>query len=97
MFKTLLLFCYSIIGDLSPICQLRFSVGKLAFNKRDFEEHILDRISSYSNVQAIMPRDSQKEPGLQFVDNLCNIIRLNKSGTDQYNFYEYIKEWIVEV
>ena len=68
-----------------------------AFNKRDFEERIEDRILSYPNVQAVMPRDSQKEAGLQFVDNLCSVIRLKKSETDTYDFFTYIEQWIIEV
>lgn len=67
------------------------------FNKRDFEDRIIDRLSSYHNVQAIMPRDSQKEPGLQFVDNLCSIMRMNKSGVDENNFYKIIEKWVQEV
>ena len=67
------------------------------FNKPEFERRIADRIYLYSNVQAIMPRDSQLEPGLQFVDNMCSIIRLNLSGQDKYNFFEMIKDWVIEV
>lgn len=67
------------------------------FNKRNFEEKIVDRLSGCSNVQAIMPRDSQKEPGLQFVDNLCSILRMNKSSVDDNNFYRIIKKWVQEV
>lgn len=76
----------SIDGDISVVID--------AFNKQDFEERIKDRILSYYNVQVIMPRDSQKEAGLQFVDNLCSVIRLKKSGTDSYNFFDYIKDCI---
>lgn len=67
------------------------------FNKSDFEERIVDRISAYSNVQAIMPRDSQKEPGLQLVDNMCSIMRLHKSNSDSYGFYSLIDKWVREV
>ena len=67
------------------------------FNKNDFEEEIIERISSYSHVQAIMARDSQKEKGLQFVDNICSVIRLNKSGNDEYGFYKIIEEAVKEV
>ena len=67
------------------------------FNKSDFEKRIVDLITGYPNVQAIMPRDSQKEEGLQFVDNLCSIIRLHLSGTDKDNFYQLIAEKVKEV
>ena len=64
------------------------------FNKQDFEKRIADRISTYGNVQAIMPRDSQLEPGLQYVDNICSIIRHHLSGTDNNKFYELIETWV---
>lgn len=67
------------------------------FNKRDFEAAVIERISSYPHVQAIMPRDSQKEKGLQFVDNICSVLRLNKSGTDEYGFYQIISKTIKEI
>ena len=57
----------------------------------------IDRISEYSNVQAIMSRDSQQESGIQLVDNMCSIIRLHLSGTDEYDFYSLIKNWVREV
>ena len=79
----------SIEGDISIIFD--------AFNKSDFEEKILERISSYKNVQAIMPRDSQKEPGLQLVDNICSVIRMNKSGIDEHGFYDIISKFVKEV
>jgi len=67
------------------------------FNKKDFEDRIVDRISSYKNVQAIMPRDSQKEPGLQLVDNICSVIRLYKANSDEYGFYKIISNFVKEV
>ena len=67
------------------------------FNKHDFEAAVVERISSYPHVQAIMPRDSQKEKGLQFVDNICSVMRLIKSGTDEYGFYQIISKTVKEV
>lgn len=66
------------------------------FNKQDFEKRIIDRISTYGNVQAIMPRDSQIEAGLQYVDNICSIIRHHLSGTDKNEFYTLIEDWVRE-
>ena len=40
-----------------------FSIIFDTFNKKDFEDCIVDRLSSYKNVQAIMPRDSQNVNG----------------------------------
>lgn len=67
------------------------------FNIREFDQRIVDRISTYGNVQAIMPRDSQKEPGLQFVDNMCSILRLHRSQSDDHGFYPMIEKWVKEV
>ena len=67
------------------------------FNKNDFEKRIVDHISSYKNVQAIMSRDSQKEPGLQFVDNICGVIRLHKSDVDEHRFFDMIRKNAKEV
>ena len=41
--------------------------------------------------------DSQLEEGLQFIDNICSIIRLNKTHNDKYNFYKLIERFINEV
>lgn len=67
------------------------------FNRSEFETRIVDRMSMYNNVQAIMPRDSQLEAGLQYVDNICSILRMHKMNTDAYGFYEKIEKWVVEV
>ena len=61
------------------------------FNKATFEDRIITEISALPNVQAISPRDSQREAGLQFIDNVCSAIRLHKTGIDIYRFYEIIK------
>ena len=44
-----------------------------------------------------MPRNSQKEEGLQFVDNLCSVVRHYKSGTDDNHMYELIANNVQEV
>lgn len=67
------------------------------FNKKDFEKRIIDGISPYSNVKDIMSCDSQREEGLQLVDNMCSIMRLHLSGMDDYGFYELIKGWVRQV
>ena len=67
------------------------------FNKRDFEERIVERMLLYGNVQDILPGDSQLEPGLQYVDNICSIIRIHKMNADSYDFYSKIKDWTIEV
>ena len=43
------------------------------------------------------PVDSQKEYGIQFVDNLCSAIRLKKTENDTEDFYTLIDKWVKEV
>ena len=68
-----------------------------SFNKADFEERIIQSASVMNNVVEILPRDSQNEPGLQFIDNLCSAIRRKKSNDDPWGFYEIIKDKVKEV
>ena len=67
-----------------------------SFNKPDFEDNIINTIKLHSNVLSIIPCDSRNEPGLQFVDNLCSVIRLNKSKKEN-DFYSLIENNIIEV
>ena len=48
-------------------------------------------------VESICPKDSQTEPGLQFVDNICSVLRRYKSGNVNKEHYETIKGMIKEV
>ena len=68
-----------------------------SFNKNDFETNIINSISSIPNVLSITSCDSQKNPGLQFVDNLCSACRHYMDGNDINHFYDIIKENIKEV
>ena len=68
-----------------------------AFNKSDFESNIIRSVETIKNVKNIYPNDSQKEPGLQYIDNICSVIRLYRSGEDQFSYYEIIKNMIIEV
>lgn len=67
-----------------------------AFNKKDFEQNIVETIKEYTHVMAIEPRDSFDEAGLQFVDNLCSAIRLSYLD-NQNEYYKLIKKNIIEV
>ena len=49
------------------------------------------------NVVGIVPMDSQLEPGLQFIDNICSSIRLHLSGEDNNHYYEKIEHLVKEV
>lgn len=63
-----------------------------AFNKHDFEQRINSTITPFSHIISIRSADSRTEAGLQFVDNLCSVIRLYESGKDHYSFYQIIAE-----
>ncbi len=66
------------------------------FNKSDFELSIIDNISKCYNVLSIKSEDSRKEPGLQFVDNICSVIRINRKSENN-SFYFLIKNHLSEV
>lgn len=67
------------------------------FGKPDFEQRIIDSAKVNERINSIVPMDSQKVPGLQFADNVCSVIRLSKSGTDEYGYFELLKDMIIEV
>ena len=67
------------------------------FNIPSFEAEIVQTISEYQNVQAIMPRDSQEEPGLQFADNVCSVLRQHKTEQEENECYKILKKRIREI
>ena len=67
------------------------------FNMFLFEEKIVRAISKLSHVQAIMSCDSQAEPGLQFIDNICSVLRRYKATSQKDQFYMLIEKHIKEV
>lgn len=67
------------------------------FNKKDFENRIIENIGSMLPVKMITAQDSRTESGLQLVDNLCSVIRLHRSNTDENSYYEIIKNRIIEI
>lgn len=67
------------------------------FRINSFEKDIIKKLSSLSNVVSASPVDSQKEYGIQFVDNLCSAIRLKKTENDTEDFYTLIDKWVKEV
>lgn len=52
---------------------------------------VIDNLARLKNIASIKPADSQLTPGLQYVDNLCSVIRLHISQYDKNDFYELIK------
>lgn len=67
------------------------------FNKKDFESAIVKKLLSYENVKSARAVDSQNEVGIQYADNLCSVIRLNKTNTDAFGFYKVIEPFVKEV
>ena len=41
--------------------------------------------------------DSQTSSGLQFVDNICSVIRLHLTNQDEEDYFEIIKEKVIGV
>ena len=58
---------------------------------------IVSAISMKENVTSIKPVESQSEAGIQFVDNICSVIRLHKTGKDSSQFYVLIHNRVKEV
>ncbi len=67
------------------------------FNKKDFENKIVESATDFDLIQSICPRDSQKEHGLQFADNICSVLRRKKTGRDPWDFYGLIRDRTIEV
>ncbi len=67
------------------------------FNNSGFESDIINCMQGCPNVVSIKPGDSQKEAGIQFVDNICSILRLHKTKRDIHAFHSLIKGFVKEV
>lgn len=68
-----------------------------SFNNKKIDNKIYEELNKLSNVESIFAKDSQEEPGLQFVDNLCSVIRLHISKNDKNNFYKIIASNIIDI
>ncbi len=68
-----------------------------SFNIPSFDVKIVHELSKMMNVQAIMGRNSQSEPGLQLADNLCSVFRHNKAASQKTEWYEMLESKISEV
>lgn len=67
------------------------------FNNQKFEEKIIEEISKYDHVLSINAKESFDEAGLQFIDNICSVLRLEQTQSDKNHFYELIKEHVIKV
>lgn len=82
-----------IIGEIASRCKIIFD----SFGKKDFEDKIIRAFSGVECVEEIRPSFSENEPGLQFVDNICSVIRLHISDDKKDLYYDRIKHMIKEV
>ena len=83
----------SIFGELHEETTVIFD----RFGKTDFEDNIKECANAYPCIRDIHPRDSQEEPGLQFIDNICSVLRLHRTRKDSENFYSLIEKMVREV
>ena len=67
------------------------------FGKKDFEERIVKSALTIECVDDIHPEDSQREAGLQFIDNICSVIRRHISGKDNFSYFEIIKDLVTVI
>ena len=67
------------------------------FGKPDFEDRIIRSVEPDESVIKITPGESQKESGLQFVDNICSTIRLHLSEEDEYGYYKIIENRVAVI
>ena len=79
-----------LLERIASACNCDISIIFDTFNKRDFEERIINNLSKLEFVQAIMPQDSQKEAGLKYIDNICSVLRMHLTDSDENIFYEMI-------
>ena len=82
-----------IIGEIDRGCTIVFD----SFGKKDFEERIINSFRDVDCVEKIFPGISEKEPGLQFVDNICSLIRLHISKDKKDVYYDKIRHMLKEV
>lgn len=61
------------------------------------EKKLILSILPLNNIEKITSGDSVLEPGLQFVDNICGAIRLNKSNKDEWGFFDVIAKTVHKV
>ncbi|MCD7950748.1 MAG: DUF3800 domain-containing protein [Erysipelotrichaceae bacterium] len=63
------------------------------FNKKDFENKIIESAKEFDNIKSIKKQDSRLEYGLQFIDNICSVIRAYKTY-DNSNYYYMLSNFV---
>lgn len=62
------------------------------FGIEGFEKDIVKSLKAFSHVTSARPGDSQEEKGLQFIDNICSIVRRHISEDEVDMFYDIISD-----
>lgn len=77
----------SIVKNIDDQIEIVFDFFKIP----RFEEKIIKTIKENGNAISIKPTDSQQDPGLKLIDNICGVIRLKLSNIDVNDFYSKIE------
>ena len=67
------------------------------FKNKKFEDSIVNTFIDFENVNSITPRNSQEVPGLQFADNVCSVVRLYITGSDENDYFSHIESMVRSV
>ncbi len=67
------------------------------FKNKKFEDSIVNTFIDFENVNSITPRNSQEVPGLQFADNVCSVVRLYVTASDENDYFSHIESIVRSV
>jgi len=68
-----------------------------AFGDMLFEETIVASMKNIPYVRSIEPTDSRVTWGIQFIDNICSVLRLKETNSDHHGYYEIIRSKVQRV
>ena len=80
-----------LLVRLLAACQDEVDVVFDSFGLPSFESRIIEVASLQPKVSRVCAKNSELVPGLQFVDNICSVIRRHITGTDHDSFYQMIE------
>ena len=75
-----------IVASLNEKTEIIFD----GFGIESFENDIINSVQVYPHVEHAKAADSQNEAGLQFVDNLCSVVRRHISADEKDYFFDMI-------
>lgn len=82
-----------IVSECKSKCDVVFD----SFGKKDFEEKIILLFNDSDMVSSIRAGVSEREAGIQFIDNICSVIRLHLSKDKKDKFFKEIEHMTKEV